>query len=193
MAAFAISSAVLVIADRSMRRRTKFLLACAASVAVLSLWGLFEAYYDLYTATGNQAETLTGRTAIWAYVADAIPERLLFGHGFDSMWKVVPAFGIFQARHAENEVLQQLYAFGLIGLALAIAIYASLFRETRRIAASRVRLPVTCLLAYVLVRGLAEAEPFDLLIPLWAVVLLSYLVEVNLREASPAAPAVLAS
>lgn len=185
-AAFIISAALLFIADRSMGRGKKLVLACVATLVVLSLWGLFEAYYDLYTTTGNQAETLTGRTAIWSYAADAIPERLVFGHGFDSMWKVVPAFGTFQARHAENEVLQELYAFGIIGLSLAIAIYVSLFREAYCIAASRVRLPVMCLLAYVLVRGLAEAEPFDLLFPLWAIVLFGYLAR---AEASlPALP-----
>ena len=178
-AAFVIGAVLLFIADRSMRRRTKLLLAGVAILAVLSLWGLFEAYYDLYTTTGNQAETLTGRTAIWAYVSDAIPERLLFGHGFDSMWKVVPAFGAFQARHAENEVLQQLYAYGVTGLTLAVAVYGSLLRQIRRLGASPACLPVICLLAYILVRGLAEAEPFDLLLPLWAVVLCSYAIQVQ--------------
>lgn len=178
-AAFVIGAVLLFIADRSMRRRTKLLLAGVAILAVLSLWGLFEAYYDLYTTTGNQAETLTGRTAIWAYVSEAIPERPLFGHGFDSMWKVVPAFGAFQARHAENEVLQQLYAYGVTGLTLAAAVYGSLLRQIRRVCASPVSLPITCLIAYILVRGLAEAEPFDLLLPLWAVVLVSYAIPVQ--------------
>ena len=185
-AAFIISAAFLFIADRSVSRGRKLVLACGAAVVVMSLWGLFEAYYDLYTTTGNQAETLTGRTAIWSYAADAIPERVVLGHGFDSMWKVVPAFGSFQARHAENEALQQLYAFGITGLLLAIAIYANLFREVRRIPVSRVRLPIMCLLAYVLVRGLAEAEPFDLLFPLWAVALFGYLVRA--QASCPALP-----
>ena len=188
-AAFIVGAVLLFIADRSMRRRTKLLLAGGAILAVLSLWGLFEAYYDLYTTTGNQAETLTGRTAIWAYVSDAIPERLLLGHGFDSMWKVIPAFGAFQARHAENEVLQQLYAYGVTGLALAAAVYGSLLRQIRRIGASPVCLPVTCLLAYILVRGLAEAEPFDLLLPLWAVVLVSYAIQVQPSRSTASQPA----
>ena len=33
------------------------------------------------------------------------------------------------------------------------------------------------LLLFVVVRGLAEAEPFDLLLPLWSIVLISLLVE----------------
>lgn len=179
-AAFLVSAAILLIADRSMRRRTKVLIVFASIFAVLSLWGLFEAYYDLYTTTANQAETLTGRTAIWSYAFDAIPDRLLLGHGYDSMWKVVPAFGTFQARHAENEVLQQLYAYGVAGFALAAAVYGSLFRHVRQLARSTpLRLPATCLLVYVLIRGLAEAEPFDLLLPLWTAVLLNHLIQVQ--------------
>ena len=184
-AAFIISAVILFIADRSMGRGRKLVLACTAALAVMSMWGVFEAYYDLYTTTGNQAETLTGRTAIWTYAANAIPERLLFGHGFDSMWKVVPAFGTFQARHAENEVLQQLYAFGIFGLLLTIAVYVSLFREMRRTCPGRIRLPFTCLLIYVLIRGLAEAEPFDLLFPLWAVVLFAYFARARAGSSAP--------
>jgi exopolysaccharide production protein ExoQ len=33
------------------------------------------------------------------------------------------------------------------------------------------------MLLFVVVRGLAEAEPFDLLLPLWSIVLVSLLVE----------------
>ena len=38
------------------------------------------------------------------------------------------------------------------------------------------RLVLRCFFLYILVRGLAEAEPFDLLLPLWGVVLLSALI-----------------
>ena len=44
------------------------LLTAAAVIVILAFWGLFEAYYDVYTTAGNQAETLTGRIGIWAYV-----------------------------------------------------------------------------------------------------------------------------
>jgi hypothetical protein len=173
IAAFAVSTAFLLIQDRSISSRKKLALTLLAFFVLMLFWGLFEAYYDVYTTTGNQALTLTGRTAIWAYVADNLPEHPWIGHGFDSMWKTVPSFGTFEPRHAENEVLQQLYAYGIAGLLLLVAVYSSLYRCIRRLANHPVRLIVLSMLVFVLVRGMAEAEPFDLLLPLWMVVLLS--------------------
>ena len=64
--AFLVSEAFILIQDRSMSRKTKVLLMTTAVLIILVFWGLFEAYYDIYTNAGNQAETLTGRIAIWA-------------------------------------------------------------------------------------------------------------------------------
>ena len=176
--AFLISESFLLIADRSISRKTKILLTVAVVLVILVFWGLFEAYYDIYTNAGNQAETLTGRTAIWAYSLDAALEQPLIGHGFDSMWKVVPPFGPekFEARHAENELLTQFYAFGMVGVCLLIGIYGSLYRQIRRLQGP-VKIVLLSLLLFVVVRGVAEAEPFDLLLPLWSIVLISLLVE----------------
>jgi exopolysaccharide production protein ExoQ len=177
--AFLISESFLLIADRSITRKTKVLLTIAVMLVILVFWGLFEAYYDVYTSAGNQAETLTGRTAIWAYSLEAALEQPLIGHGFDSMWKVVPPFGPekFEARHAENELLTQFYAYGAVGICLLIGIYSSLYRQMRKLPRGPVRIVLLSLLLFVVVRGLAEAEPFDLLLPLWSIVLISLLVE----------------
>src|ERR1700728_2001728 len=177
--AFLISESFLIIADRSISRKTKIMLTVAVVLVILLFWGLFEAYYDIYTNAGNQAETLTGRTAIWAYSLDAALEQPLIGHGFDSMWKVVPPFGPekFEARHAENELLTQFYAFGIVGIFLLIGIYGSLYRQIRRLPRGPLRIVFLSLLMFVAVRGLAEAEPFDLLLPLWSIVLISLLIE----------------
>ena len=176
--AFLISESCLIIADRSISRKTKVLLTIAVVLVILVFWGLFEAYYDVYTTAGNQAETLTGRTGIWAYVLNEALDQPLIGHGFDSMWKVIPPFGPekFEARHAENELLTQFYAFGIVGVCLLIGIYGSLYRQIRRLQGP-VKIVLLSLLLFVVVRGLAEAEPFDLLLPLWSIVLISLLVE----------------
>ncbi|MGH9595476.1 MAG: O-antigen ligase family protein, partial [Edaphobacter sp.] len=137
---------------------------------------LFEAYYTFYTTNGNQAETLTGRTAIWSYVLDVVMERPWIGHGFDSMWNVVPAFGTFEARHAENELLEQAYSYGVVGIVILCGIYGSLYRNIRRMANDDSKVICTSIILFVIVRGFAEAEPFDLLFPLWAVVLFGILV-----------------
>lgn len=176
IAAFLVSETYLLIQDRAMSRRSKMLLTISAIVIILIFWGLFEAYYDFYTTNGNQAETLTGRTAIWAYILDAVPEHLWIGHGFDSMWNVVPVFGTFEARHAENEILEQLYSYGIVGIVILFGVYASLYRSIRRFAEPAWRTIGISAILFVIVRGIAEAEPFDLLLPLWTVILLSALI-----------------
>jgi exopolysaccharide production protein ExoQ len=178
LAAFLLSQGFLLIRDRSISGRKKAWLAAAALVFVLVFWGLFEAYYDIYTTSGNQAETLTGRTAIWAFAIEHALEKPWIGNGFDSMWKVMPPFGPdhFEARHAENEILQQFYAYGVAGVVLLAGLYASLYRQIRRLRPSPIRVVLSSLMLFIMVRGVAEAEPFDLLLPLWSVVLIGVLV-----------------
>ena len=182
LVAFLLSESFLVIQDRSMSRKTKILLMTSAILLILVFWGLFEAYYDIYTTTGNQAETLTGRTAIWFYVLNAMfdhPWNLWIGHGFDSWWKVVPPFGgeQFEARHAENEVLQQFYAYGILGVVMLVGLYGSLFRQVRRLPRSPTKVLFLSLLMFIVVRGLAVADSFDFLLPLWAIILISVLAD----------------
>lgn len=179
IAAFVVSESFLLLRDGSMGRKTKLLLVSAAGLTVLLFWGLLESYYVVYTNASNQAETLTGRIGIWAYVLNAAMERPWIGHGFDSIWKIVPPFGpdMFEARHAENEVLQQFYAYGVAGICILAGLYASLYRQFRRLPDGSLKVVLVSLLLFIVVRGLAEAEPFDLLLPLWAVVLFSLLAE----------------
>ena len=176
--AFVLSESYLLIHDRSISRKTKLLTTSAAVVVILLFWTLLEAYYDVYTNTGNQAETLTGRTAIWAYVLNASFDLPWFGHGFDSMWKIIPPFGPdrFEARHAENELLQQFYAYGLVGVSMLAGLYGSLYRQFRLLRDGPLKVLFTSMLLFIIVRGFAEAEPFDLQLPLWAIVLMSVLV-----------------
>jgi O-antigen ligase len=145
-------------------------------VVVLVFWGLFEAYYNLYTTYGNQSETLTGRTAIWAYVFEAALTKPWIGYGFDSMWNVVPVFGTFEARHAENEVLEQFYSYGAAGLVMLCGLYGSLYLKIRKLSEGPIRMIFVGMLIFIIIRGLAEADAFDLLLPLWAIVLVTSLV-----------------
>lgn len=176
--AFIMCQAYQLTRDIGMSRKRKSLVIASAVALTLCFWGLFDAYYDVYSSEGNQAETLTGRTAIWAWTLDAALEHPWVGNGFDAMWKVAPPFGgdLFEARHAENELLQQFFAYGLCGIALAGAIYASLYSGIRKLPLGTERSILTSFLIYVLVRGLAEAEPFDLLLPLWLTATLAFLV-----------------
>jgi len=90
---------------------------------------------------------------------------------------VVPAFGDFEARHAENDLLQQFYAYGVVGIALLVSLYASLYRQLLRLSNKPLKMVFLSLLLFIIVRGLAEAEPFDSLLPLWAIALFGILVD----------------
>lgn len=189
LAAFVACLLYRLLRDTSVARRKKWLLASLTVVLTLSFWSLLSAYYNVYTTNGNQAETLTGRTAIWAWTLDASLKKPWFGNGFDAMWKVAPPFGgeLFEARHAENELLQQFFAYGLCGLVLLLGIYGSLYRNIRALPAGPVRFALTAFLIYVTIRGLAEAEPFDLLLPLWLVTALAFLLQQSVLPQSATA------
>lgn len=171
--AFFLAETWVLIQDRSMQRRTKIVLVASGMMLALALSGLFLAYLNLYTSYGDQLETLTGRTAIWAWAVHSGLERPWLGHGFDAMWKVAPVFGVFEARHAENEVLQQFYAFGAAGLVVLAGYYASLWRTIYKAIHQPRRMILCGVVLFVVVRGIAEAEPFDLLLPVWMAVLLA--------------------
>jgi exopolysaccharide production protein ExoQ len=177
LAAFIVCQAYRLVRDPDISRRRKWLTAGGALLVALCFWSLATTYYSVYTATDTQAESLTGRTAIWAWTLDAGLAKPWFGNGFDAMWKVAPPFGgeLFEARHAENELLQQFFAYGVIGIVLLTGIYGSLYRQIRVLPRSSERTAIAAFLVYVLVRGIAEAEPFDLLLPLWLITGLSLL------------------
>lgn len=171
LVAFVACQAYRIALDNQMSRRRKWLVVSAAVIITLCCWGLIDAYVDIYTSGPNQVETLTGRTAIWAWTLDAALRRPWFGNGFDAMWNVAPPFGgeLFQARHAENEFLQQFYAYGISGVILWAGTYLSLYRRVRRSPRGSQRAILIAMLIYVVVRGLSEAEPFDLLLPMWCI------------------------
>jgi len=170
-----VTQGILLFRDPEISARTRRRVLLWAAGLLLASSGLLASYYDVYTNAGNQAETFTGRTAIWAWAVDKVPDSLWIGHGFDSMWKVMPPFGIdrFEARHAENEVLQQLYAYGVVGTVLFAGVYVALFRAIRKSADTKTRLLLKMFLLFIVLRGLAEAEPFDLLLPVWLLFLLA--------------------
>lgn len=171
--AFLAGEAFILLRDRSMKRSAKIALAAVAVVVMLAFQGLLTSYYEIYSNAGNQAETLSGRLGIWAYFFAASLEHPWIGHGFHSVWKVVPPFGPFEARHAHNEWLQQFYAYGMLGLAVVAGYYQSVFRYIRRSAMGAEKTLLLGLLIFSLVRGFADTEVFDLSLSLWFATLLS--------------------
>jgi O-antigen ligase len=182
--AFLVAESYLLMRDRTMSRRSKIVFALTGVVVVAAFGGLLASYYDVYTNSGSQAETLTGRIGIWAYiVAEAIRQPWI-GHGFHSVWKVIPPFGSdqFEARHAHNELLQQFYAYGVAGVCMLVGIYGSIFRHIRKLQAGYAKTFFFSLLLFVLVRGVTDTEPFDLSLPLWTIVMISLMLDVHVRK-----------
>jgi exopolysaccharide production protein ExoQ len=171
--AFVIAQGGMLLLDRSRTWFGKIVIVTPALVVVAAFWRLFENYYDVYTHLGNQSETLSGRVGIWAFVLTRSLEQPWIGHGFHSFRNVIPPFGSFEAWHAHNEFLQQFYAYGVIGLVVAGGLYVSFFRQVRKIDAHQTRAAFTALLIFILIRGLADTENFDLSLPLWLVALIS--------------------
>lgn len=177
--AFVVGQGYILLRDRSISRKTKWLIASATLLVLGVFWDLLANYYDVYTNAGNQAETLTGRLAIWAYFLSEAVQQPWIGHGFHSVWKVIPPFGVdqFEARHAHNELLQQFYAYGAVGIAMLLAIYGSLFGNLRRLAPGWLKTLFLGMLLFVAVRGLADTEAFDLSLPMWSVAMIGCLIE----------------
>jgi exopolysaccharide production protein ExoQ len=168
-----------------MTRRARIWMVLASIVVVALFWGLINAYIDYYANAGNQSETLTGRLGIWAYILNEALQQPWIGHGFHSVWKVIPPFGSFEARHAHNELLQQFYAYGVIGVCIFIALYRSVFREIRSVHDASMKTFFVGMFLFILVRGLADTEAFDLSLPLWSIVLFrSLLAESRIPRAS---------
>jgi O-antigen ligase len=170
--AFIAAQFLLLLCDRSLTTRAKLYISGVTGVVVTMFWGLLASYYDVYTHAGNQSETLTGRLGIWAYILNEALQKPWIGHGFHSVWKVIPPFGSFEARHAHNEILQQFYSYGAVGVALLITIYGSVYLQIRRMTSGPIRTLLLAFLLFVLIRGLADTEVFDLSLPLWAIVLI---------------------
>ena len=170
--AFVAGQALLLFRDRSLSKKAKLYISASGVLVVTVFWGLLTAYYDVYTHAGNQSETLTGRIGIWAYILNEALQQPWIGHGFHSVWKVIPPFGPFEARHAHNELLQQFYAYGVVGVAILFALYWNVYREIRRISEGSLKTLFLAMLLFVLVRGLADTEVFDLSLPLWAIALI---------------------
>jgi O-antigen ligase len=171
--AFLVGELIFVAREPSIPRKNKIFFAVLSMIVIAAFWRLIAGYYSVYTNAGNQAETLTGRIGIWAFVLQRSIERPWIGHGFHSFRNVIPPFGTFEAWHAHNELLQQFYAYGVAGIVIVGSLYTSFYLQIKRFAPTQLRTLLSSLLIFILVRGLGDTERFDLSFPLWSIVLIS--------------------
>jgi exopolysaccharide production protein ExoQ len=167
--AFVIAEGWYLLQNKAMTRRTRFYLGAATLLVVVSFWGLLSAYLENYanSGSGDQIETLTGRTVLWAVAFSMGLEKPWFGHGIYSFKALIPAFGQFEAVHAHNEFLQQFFEYGIAGVVIVGMIYWTFFRQARRAKQSDLRTLSLTVLLFALVRGLTDTTNFGLSYPLW--------------------------
>ena len=180
--AFLVAEGYVLLHDREMRQKTKIVLIASTVLVLIGFSSLVTRYYAIYLNAGNQSETFTGRLGIWLFMGTESLQRPWIGHGFHSVWKVIPPFDEFEARHAHNELLQQFYAYGVVGVVLLVVLYGSVWRGLRKTVDNRIRVPFLGMLLLVVVRGLADTEVFDLSLPLWFIVAIGALVEQSGKE-----------
>ncbi|WP_263356194.1 O-antigen ligase family protein [Acidicapsa ligni] len=193
--AFFIAESFYLLRDKHIRRRVKIQIAAVALIVFAVFATLMESYLEIYTTSGgvNQAETLTGRTAIWATAFFMAIEKPLLGHGFYSFRALIPAFGSFEPWHAHNELLQEFFEYGLLGVVVTIGIYLSLISAAKRftakmlVAASNTSRPygklATVVILFAIIHGLTESVNFGLSIPLWLFAALAIVLEQSSSKA----------
>ena len=175
--AFIVAEGFLLMRDKSMSRKTKLGMIFVAALITTVFSGLLTSYFDIYSNAGNSPETLTGRLGIWAVILAEAVNQPWVGHGFYSVWKVIPPFGDFEARHAHNEIIQQFYLYGAAGVCIMVGLYGSFYLHVRRFGTGSQRTFYCALLLFILIRGLADTEVYDLSLPLWAIIMFSLLLE----------------
>jgi exopolysaccharide production protein ExoQ len=190
--AFAVAEAFLLIRDRAISRRKLLAILASSGLVIAAFWNLIQAYFEVYTTTGNEAETLTGRVGVWDYVYEQSLEKPWIGHGFHSFRNVVPAFGTFEPWHAHNELLQLFYTYGIVGLLLFIVVYGSLYLQLHRLPRSSHKALFLGLLLFIAIRGLGDTDRFELTLPFWSIFLISSLLNMpqpaSIRLAEPSTP-----
>lgn len=191
--AFLVAELFYLLREQRISRRLKIQIASIALIVIAAFAALLQSYFEIYTTTGsgNQAETLTGRTVIWTTAFFMAIEKPWIGHGFYSFRALIPAFGSFEPWHAHNELLQEFFEYGLLGVIVTAGLYIALVSAAKRFAA---RMPdarstlapysrlVSVVVLFAIIHGLAESVNFGLTIPLWLFAALGVALEQPISE-----------
>jgi O-antigen ligase len=164
--AIAASGAVFLFLGGGGSRRWWAAGLAAIGMAVV-LWDPVLETWERYQRDAAYASTLSERTVLWEYVWRFINDHPALGLGFDGFRNAAPGIFNVGVAHAHNDVLMVWVNLGIPGLLLAGAWYASFLAAGltgRRKGDPEAVLPLA-LMAYVLVRGLVEADRFMTVLP----------------------------
>jgi len=121
----------------AMQKRVGAVIGYVAVISVILIGALLFTplgdYLQSYQASGEGA-TLSGRTALWAFVTPAIKQSPIIGHGFISsrFLGVLNPDMPWKAGHMHNGLVEAMYNNGLIGLTLILLIHGVIVRNLRR-------------------------------------------------------------
>jgi exopolysaccharide production protein ExoQ len=172
--AFVAAFGFYLIRDSTLSRRIKTWITILAGIIVASLGGILEAYFTDYSSTAGP-ETLTGRTIIWALSFEYAIKKPILGNGIYAFRFIVPPLGEFQGQQAHDDLLQQFFAFGIVGVILTVGVYWAFFRQIRTTPPSPIKSLAGTILLFSLIRGLTDTQIVDLSLPLWLMTMLSLL------------------
>lgn len=172
--AFAIASIWMLMHQITLTRAQRLKIVVFACIVVGCFSGLLISYLNIYNggSSGNQLETLTGRTFLWITALGLSMQTPWLGHGFYSFRALIPSFGDFEPWHAHNELIQIFFEFGAVGIAIAIGLHWRFFRCIRRFRTAMHPLALS-LLIFSLLHGLTDTVPFGFSLPLWLISALS--------------------
>jgi len=156
-------------------RKIKAGIYAITAISIVLGWSLVEAYIDIYDRSSH-IETLTGRTLIWSIAWEEALKTPWLGHGFYSFRFIIPVLGDFFPWQAHNELLQQFFSYGAIGLGMFVLLYSSFCRFLHQHRQSEWVAVAAALMVFVIVRGVADAERFDVNFPLWLMTLLTLVI-----------------
>jgi len=145
-------------------------------------------YLSDYMAAQGRLETLSGRTILWDETWQQITAAKWLGHGFMSFRDQVPQIFTVRLVHAHNELLNIWFALGAIGVVIVAAIYAvALWQVVAAIRNRRTDIAGLTLALWVfcVIRGLTEASPTTIVLPLPMLVILSTWAQCRVSEQLP--------
>lgn len=170
--AFTIAALSSLLLGSSLRLRQKLRIIALVIVLASLSYGLMSRYVTTYLDEGmDSATTLTGRTLLWIESWDMIVERPAIGYGILSFRNYAPQNWEIRTVHGHNEWVTQAFQLGLIGVILTLIIYLSYYYHCRRVSDVVKRKLGISILTFIVIEGVASAEPTGLLFPLPLLVL----------------------
>lgn len=130
-------------------------------------------YLDIYFSQaqdGEALESLSGRTFIWLETIDAVWDEPYFGFGVRSFADYGPQIANVQLVHAHNEILQTIFAYGVVGLTFLLGSYVLFMKRVFTLyAISKDKSQAAfgaAILTFALLRGITEAHDAAIVLPI---------------------------